>query len=118
MAGFDKIKRKLEKSKICGYSRSDFIKSSERSVRKPYLYVIRCFDDTEEFYKIGITATSLKLRFSGKKLPYNYEVTQIIESEDAGLIYDIEKALHKYFNNLKYIPIKKFDGLTECFKYV
>ncbi len=106
------------RSKVCGYSKTDFVESAKRSYKKPCLYIIKCYNETENFYKIGITTTSLKVRFSGKKLPYKYEVMQIIENEDASFIYDCEKFLHKQFKSFKYKPLINFDGSTECFKYV
>lgn len=107
----------LERSKICGFSRSDFIESSKRSSIKPYLYIIKCYDSLESFYKIGITSHDLKIRFSGSKLPYTFEVIQKIEDSDPGLIYDLEKSLHKFYRPFKYVPLKLFNGFTECYRY-
>lgn len=106
----------LLKSKVCGFSRTDFIESSNRSGIKPYLYIIKCSDSNEEFYKIGITSHDLKIRFSGSKLPYSFELVQKIEDSDPGLIYDLEKSLHKVYHPFKYIPLKNFHGFTECYK--
>ena len=38
-------------------------------------YILKCWDDTEIFYKIGITCRSVKERYRSKaNLPYNYEI--------------------------------------------
>lgn len=103
-------------SKICGYSREDFVESSYRSNIKPYLYIIKCFDESEMFYKIGITASELKVRFSGKKLPYKYEIIQKIENKDPSYIYDLEKSLNRLYKQYQYKPLKDFNGYTECYK--
>ena len=107
----------LTRSKICGFSRNDFVESSKRSSRKPYLYIIKCYDTVETFYKIGITSHDLKTRFSGSKLPYNFELVQKIEHLDPGLIYDLEQSLHKFYRSFKYTPLKIFNGFTECYRY-
>ena len=41
--------------------------------------VIRCFNENEEFYKIGITSSSIQHRYnSTSKMPYKYEIIQEI----------------------------------------
>ena len=57
-------------------------------------------------------------RFKQKKsMPYNYEVVEIIKSNDGLYIWDLEKELHKKHrdSNLKYRPLIKFAGQYECF---
>ena len=39
-------------------------------------------------------------------------------NKDAGLIYLIEKDLHEYYEDYKHIPLSKFKGSGECFRYV
>lgn len=78
------------------------------------LYVIRCFNELEEFYKIGITSKSIKERFKCK-LPYNYEIIQDIKG-DPSLIFKLEKYLHKGLMKFKYFPELYFNGNSECFK--
>ena len=42
------------------------------------IYIIRCFDSQEEFYKIGITTKSMEQRFVFPALmPYEYEVVSL-----------------------------------------
>lgn len=81
-------------------------------------YIIRCFDENEEFYKFGITSRSVKKRYSVKRdMPYKYEVIQ----EFSGLpenIWDFEKYLKQNTREFKYKPIKDFPGsFTECIRY-
>src|SRR5690606_15894237 len=41
------------------------------------VYIIKCWNDDETFYKIGRTFMSVKKRFCSKKtMPYNYEILQ------------------------------------------
>lgn len=76
------------------------------------LYIVKVYDENEEFIKVGITRHELKLRF--KDLPYNFEVVKIIE----GNLYEvscIEHDFFKKFNQYSYEPKKYFAGHTECF---
>lgn len=103
------------KNKGHSWSRSQYI---ERCGNKEcLLYIIKCFNETEEFYKIGITSKSVKERFYGKvSIPYEYEILKIIKG-NAEQIWDLENHYkYKIFNIYKYIPKIKFSGYTECFQ--
>lgn len=79
------------------------------------VYIIKCFNDTEVFYKIGITKNSVKKRFENNvAMPYSYEVVDTINTN----LYDavnLEYELHNKFLDYKYIPLIKFDGFRECY---
>jgi hypothetical protein len=82
---------------------------------KPMLYIIKCYNDTEEFIKIGITINNLKGRYpSNKHMPYKYDIILTHEAEPE-LVFNIEKALHRYFKKIKYTPTIKFHGMGECY---
>jgi len=82
------------------------------------VYIIRCWNEEEEFYKIGKTFSTVKKRFKSKNLmPYNYEVVNIFEGH-AIEISKLEKKLQKENKNNKYIPNIKFLGVQECFKKI
>lgn len=81
------------------------------------LYVIRCYNETENFIKIGRTYNTIEKRFSGGQLPYNYEVLKIIKSDNGEYIYNLENRVKRKFNSLKYEPKIKFGGMNECFKF-
>lgn len=78
------------------------------------LYVIKCWNDEETFYKIGRTATYIHHRFAPSRLPYSWKLVYL-EEGSSDYIYDLEKHLHKAHKELKYTPIKVFDGYSECF---
>lgn len=82
------------------------------------VYIIKCWNDDEEFYKIGKTFTTLNRRHAGKRLPYYFEVVKIIESKDAKYVSDTEKKLQKENKKHKYIPKIKFKGNQECFSKI
>jgi hypothetical protein len=81
------------------------------------LYIIKCYNNVENFYKIGITSKSIKSRFGkglNSLLPYNYEIIQEINAEPS-VIWELERQLIKLYSPYKYTPLQKFCGRYECF---
>lgn len=79
------------------------------------IYLIRCYNDSESFIKVGHTCRTLKERFSTKNtMPYNYDVLFELKTK-ASMVYDLEKEVKKSFNSDKYLPDIAFGGRTECF---
>lgn len=82
------------------------------------LYILKCWDEEETFYKIGKTFRTIKERFGCKRwLPYSYSILKIIEGS-ARYICELEYTLKKDNKKYLYFPRKKFRGQTECFKKV
>lgn len=82
------------------------------------LYVIRCWSDDEEFYKIGITCQSkVGDRYHNRlRMPYNYDIVEEIVSDDRKYIYKLEKKLKRNHKELAYEPKISFGGSkSECF---
>lgn len=89
---------------------------------KPLLYVIRCWDDEDEFYKVGKTFRSVYHRYGKKKssrktMPYNYEIIQEVFGT-CEQVHVWERDLHRLFKKmgLSQCPKLKFEGKTECYK--
>ena len=80
------------------------------------LYVIRCFNESESFYKVGITSFSILKRFKSK-FPYSYKVIHEIEFEP-DYIYSTEKELLRLVDGCRYEPLKSFGGASECFSNI
>ena len=102
-----------------GWTKTSWKESCKDKVAK--LYIIKCYNDVENFYKIGITnKNTIEERFYHKSLmPYKYEIIKIIESkEDPIYIYELERSLHKIHSSIKYEPKIKFAGSTECFSEI
>jgi hypothetical protein len=79
------------------------------------VYVIRLSDDKEDFYKIGLTSRQTMDR--AFEMPYKVDVLAEIKTN----LYDaclIENQLHEHNKKSSYIPMKKFNGYTECFTHV
>lgn len=77
------------------------------------VYVIYCYNDFENFYKIGVTTKGVKHRFS-YDMPYDYDVIKTIETNLFDAI-NTESSLHFEHSKYSYVPRKKFGGWTECF---
>lgn len=78
------------------------------------VYVVRCFNEAEEFYKIGKTYNPVWLRFSRGQLPYSYEVLTVIEGS-GDFICKLEEELLKMNYGYRYTPNLEFAGSKECF---
>lgn len=101
------------------YSRSAFIQLCNSRSRTPCLYILRCFNDNESFYKIGITSTTIKRRYSCKAdMPYSYEIIQEIRGEPE-YIWNLEKTFHTKLSQYCYVPNISFGGsIKECFSKI
>ena len=79
------------------------------------VYIIKCWNKDECFYKIGRTSQKVKIRFYGKKvMPYSYETIKEFIGE-AKEMYKLEQELKNKNKNNKYYPKISFGGETECF---
>lgn len=104
-----------------GWSKSKWKDSAEKSNHFDSfkVYVIRCWNENEEFYKIGRTFYTMQGRYNCtdcNRMPYNYEIVKIIESEDPNYIYDLENRIKRRFHKNKYQPCINFAGQNECYK--
>lgn len=103
-----------------GHTKSSYLNYCSQFNNKTNLYLIRCYcDDTSEtFYKVGIARQGANNRFDSRcKLPYDYEILKEVGG-DAGLIWDLEDAVHRMLQPYKHKPAKDFHGKTECFTQI
>lgn len=101
-----------------GWSVNSWQKSGERSKNFDSfkVYIIKCWNDNEIFYKIGRTFKTTNSRFKSKKeMPYRYEIIEEIIFDTAKRAFDKETDLKRLNNKFKYIPLKTFGGMNECF---
>lgn len=108
----------------CGFLNSGFNRSSFKERCNQHkgigrLYVIKCFDDNEIFYKVGITSRTVKVRYAAySKLPYKFVELFNIDGEPQ-FIYDLEVRLHSLLKKHHYQPLKEFKGsVYECFSHI
>ncbi len=82
------------------------------------VYIIKCYNKNESFYKIGKTYTTVGRRFKSTiSLPYQWEIIKTYAG-DARTICELENKLHKENKKFKYIPKIFFNGITECFSQI
>ena len=65
------------------------------------LYLLRCYNITEEFLKIGITSKTIEERYYGKDaMPYDYEILFEYKT-NSKIVSDIEKCIKNTFTYYK-----------------
>ena len=99
-----------------GYSKSSFRKVCERNSRSdPKVYVIKCYNENEEFIKIGMTSKSVYSRFRRRSdIPYSYQILKEIKGSP-DFVWNKERELHILCKSFKYTPQLSFFGMRECF---
>lgn len=84
--------------------------------KKSMLYIIELEGNNESFIKIGIT-NDFNKRFKSN-MPY--KINYLLNFYNGEDIYFIEKTIKKFINSyhkhIKYKPLIKFGGYTECYK--
>ena len=78
------------------------------------LYILRMYNDTEEFFKVGITSQDIHRRFRQHDNPYNFEVVKITQTTRYEAVMKEADIIHSNKES-KYKPLNKFKGYTECF---
>lgn len=114
-----KISDRAKKTSI-GWTYS---KWKERGDKSKYfdsfkIYIIKCWNDNEEFYKIGKTFQAINRRFQSKReIPYNWKLYKVIKggSLDMSILENELKIKNKKY---KYTPKIKFNGSYECFSKI
>jgi hypothetical protein len=82
----------------------------------PKFYILKCYNQDEEFIKIGITSNDIKKRYPGKyQMPYNFKV--IYEKiNNIEYVYKLEKFIKKNMKNNIYKTKLNFNGMHECYE--
>lgn len=81
------------------------------------VYIVKLFNATEEFYKIGKTYNPIWLRFSRGCVPYEYVVLKSVEGS-GDFICRLEEKLLKMNYKYRYTPEIYFAGSKECFSSI
>lgn len=107
----------------CGHQYNSYIKSEwikSAGNKQGIFYIIKCWNDNEEFYKVGITHNGVHKRYAGKEaMPYVYEIIREIYSDDKELIWNMEKESIKKLKDYHYSPLTPFSGSKyECFYHI
>jgi hypothetical protein len=114
------LRKKLFSENPTGWGMNAWKKAGQSSKKFDSfkVYIIKCWNNEEEFYKIGRTFLKITKRFGYKvRMPYNYSIEKIYESNSED-IYDLEVNLKKLNKEFKYIPKIEFHGMYECFSKI
>lgn len=80
------------------------------------VYIIRCWNENEEFYKIGKTYRSILDRFKSEiDMPYEWYTVDLYICDSSVDATDLESALKSENKKFSYKPLINFGGHTECF---
>lgn len=97
-----------------GYTRTSYINACKDGSN---VYLIKMQDDSEVFYKIGISKdVSARVRGLKCETSYNVSVEYFKYFKEPSVVFDLERLLHREFNSINYKPKQRFSGETECFK--
>ena len=81
-----------------------------------FLYLIRLYDDTERFLKVGFTeSVADRVAYYSRRCHYRVRIIHTVRGPK-NLMLRYEKALHDGSGATKHRPKRKFKGYTECFK--
>ena len=91
--------------------KEDWIRKSKG--KNGIFYIIRCYNETESFYKYGITFNSVSSGYASLgSMPYKYEIIKTISSSDKSYIWDLEKRFGRLKQKHRYSPQKYFNVLS------
>jgi len=117
--GCKKCKHKKAAKHSNIWKTSEWVKMGENSKKFDgfKIYLIECWNETERFYKIGKTYTTVHKRYAHKAgMPYEYRIIHQLEGSGR-YISEQEKILQKALKNLSYTPQLSFGGQYECFEF-
>lgn len=102
--------------KIKGCRRQSFLDQSVLNGGQPILYLIKCWDKEETFFKLGVTTNHILTRYGTvKAMPYEWKILLELPGK-AEEVYDLEVQFKKEMEDLHYQPKIKFNGSkTECY---
>jgi hypothetical protein len=105
--------KNLSKENVWTYSGWEKAGYASPEFRGFSLYIVRCWNEAEEFIKVGKTFTDVSRRFRGT-IPYQWELLyQKVGSAD--YISKLEHELHLFLSEHSIIPSQKFNGYLECY---
>jgi Zn finger protein HypA/HybF involved in hydrogenase expression len=82
------------------------------------VYILKCWNSSEMFYKIGKTYVSIGTRFKYKKeMPYEWELLKVYEGS-AKAMSELEHSLQTKCKDYVYLPQLSFGGRYECFSSI
>lgn len=102
--------------KIKGCKRTAFLNQAVLNGGQPIFYLIKCWNNNETFYKLGITMNNILTRYGTvRSMPYEWEILLELPGT-AEAVYDMEVQFKTEMNEYHYKPKIGFNGSgTECY---
>lgn len=83
------------------------------------VYILKCWNENEVFYKVGRTFKVVEKRFSRKRdMPYSYNVIKVFNFKSAKEAFSAEASVKSENVKNKYLPSIDFRGKYECFSNI
>lgn len=83
------------------------------------VYVIKCYNDNETFFKVGRTFLSTRERFKNShSMPYKFEILKEFIFDNARDAFNKELELKIINKGNNYVPSINFKGMYECFNKI
>ena len=111
----------IKSKEVYSWKHSDWEKCSKKSkfFKGFTVYIIKCYNEDETFYKIGKTFRKLNKRFDSKKaMPYFWEVVKEFSFNNSKEASNFEVVLHNKNKDYKHFPKKSFCGSKECYSNI
>lgn len=105
------VEGKTNRARSSALERWGFDKKREKA-KNCIFYIIRVYNQDEEFVKVGITTESVSRRYSGKLKGYDYELVFSHDGIAANLL-EVESEINANFAS--YYAKIKFAGIKECY---
>lgn len=81
------------------------------------LYILKCYNDIESFYKIGVTVRTITERYPPSSMPYQFKILYVYKGNKFECVI-LEDELLQEHRHCIYKPEIDFGGKTECVSYV
>ena len=103
-----------KKYNIWSYSEWEEAGSKSKNFDGYSFYVIECWNDTEQFLKIGKTFVNVQKRYHHVSLmPYEYKVL-FTQYGSAKYISELERSIQVKYESRQVTPCIPFAGISEC----
>lgn len=105
------------KCRYFGYTRTAYIENCiKRGHTSSEYYIVRFYNETEEFIKLGITTQGVKTRYRKIKERGYYNMDIVFKTQlPPDVAWDTERYYKSAMLEYKYQPANHFSGSTECF---
>jgi len=85
---------------------------------KGNVYIVRFFNESESFIKVGVSSNISKRLNSIKSNYYDFKLIRIYKTPEQKDAFKVENKIHRALSGYSYYPTRNFGGQYECFKII